>query len=167
MRHDCRLKWQYCGSVLSSDTPISFRCGSAAAAAPPLGSTATPRRQPRAVCRLLRNVHVIQSTSRQFRRTAMNDDAVDQVSTQPDGEQKQPNATTYVSTERNSGPHDAPSYEHAGRTMRESRSPLACKFTEQILRTSEPFRLKPVKRGLAKNCPTPETWSCKKSTMSE
>jgi len=74
----------------------------------------------------------------------MNDDAVDQVSTQPDGEQKQPNATTDVSTERNSGPHDAPSYEHAGRTMRESRSPLACKFTEQILRTSEPFRLKPV-----------------------
>lgn len=33
-----------------------------------------------------------------------------------------------------------PSYEHASRTMRESRSPLGEKFAEQILKTTEPFR---------------------------
>lgn len=38
---------------------------------------------------------------------------------------------------------DAPSYEHAGRTMRESRSPLASRFAEQILRTTGPFRATP------------------------
>lgn len=75
----------------------------------------------------------------------MNDEAVDQASTLSDKEQTQTDATTDVSDDGNSGPHDAPSYEHAGRSMRASRSPLAYKFREQILRTTAPYRTTPVR----------------------
>ncbi|MHC4878580.1 MAG: class I SAM-dependent methyltransferase [Planctomycetota bacterium] len=74
----------------------------------------------------------------------MNDHTIDRVSTLPDGEQRQPCAMTDVVVDANSCLCDAPSYEHAGRSMRASRSPLACKFREQILRTTEPFRATPV-----------------------
>jgi 2-polyprenyl-3-methyl-5-hydroxy-6-metoxy-1,4-benzoquinol methylase len=74
----------------------------------------------------------------------MNDYAIDRDSMVPDGEPGQPCATTDVSVETTSGPHDAPGYEHAGRSMRASRSPLARKFREQILRTTTPFRTAPV-----------------------
>ena len=75
---------------------------------------------------------------------AMTDEALDQVSTLSDGEQTQTDATTDASAGRESKPRAAPSYEYTGRSMRASRSPLASKFRDQILRTTEPYRVKPV-----------------------